>query len=65
MTIEQIRSSDKLWLTPEDISEVLDCNPHSIRVQAHEDQTKLGFPVVVIGTRTRIPRIPFLDFWGA
>ena len=64
MTLEQIRASDKLWLTPDDVAEVLECNPQAIRVQAHEDPTRLGFPAIVVGTRTRIPRIPFLNYFG-
>lgn len=64
MTLEQIRASDKLWLFPEDVAEVLGCNPQSIREQAHDDPSKLGFPTIVVGTRTRIPRIPFLNYFG-
>ena len=64
MTLNEIRQSDKLWLLPDDIAEVLECNPQAIRDQAQKDQLKLGFPVVVVGTRTRIPRIPFLEFFG-
>lgn len=64
MTLEQIRASDKLWLLPDEVAEVLECNPQSIREQAHDDPSKLGFPTIVVGTRTRIPRIPFLHYFG-
>lgn len=29
-----------------------------------ERQERLGFPVMVTGNRTKIPRIPFLKFCG-
>ena len=64
MTIEEIRQSDEAFLKPADIASLLECNPQYIREQARKDPTLLGFPVVVIGSRTRIPRKPFLQFLG-
>lgn len=64
MSIEEIRQSDKLWLTPADIAPVLGCDPQVIRIQAHTAPERLGFPVVVVKSRTKIPRIPFLNFIG-
>lgn len=60
MTFEQIRKSDKDFLTAEDISEVVGCNKFSIITQAKEDASKLGFPVNVMQTRVRIPRLAFI-----
>ena len=62
MTLAEIRSSDALMLTPADIAPILGCDPQCIRDQARTDPSVLGFPVSVIKTRTRIPRIPFLNF---
>ena len=64
MTLEEIRQSDKVFLTPADIAPVLGCNPNWIRRAAHDAPELIGFPVCVIGTRTRIPRKPFLAFIG-
>lgn len=50
------------FLTPEQVAPLLGCKAHGIRVQARENPALLGFPVSVIGTRTRIPRIPFIEF---
>ena len=36
--------------------------PNYIRHQAQNDPDKLGFPVVVAGTRVRIPKEGFLYF---
>lgn len=60
MTLNDIHTSPRLWLTAEEIAPIIGCNAHAIRVQAHEDPGKLAFPVVVIGRRVRIPRVGFL-----
>lgn len=59
MTLDEIRASDKAVLTPADVAPVLGVNPQSIRAA---DPVDLGFPVTKIGTRTLIPRKPFLAF---
>lgn len=64
MTLAEIKASDKTMLLPKDVAPVLGCDPHSIRIQAHEYPEGLGFPVVVIGNRTLIPRKRFLEFMG-
>lgn len=62
MTMDEIKKSDRAFLLPADIAPVLGCNPHQIRLTAREYPEALGFPVTVIGTRTRIPRIPFIHY---
>lgn len=64
MTIAEIRSSDKIWLTPGDIAEVVGSDPQQIRMTAREFPERLGFPVTIIGKYTRFPRIPFLRYLG-
>ena len=64
MTLDEIRASDKTMLLASDVAPVLGCDPHSIRIQAREYPEQLGFPVVVIGNRTLIPRKPFLAYLG-
>ena len=64
MTIDDIINADRAYLTPADIVPILGCDPQSIRVQAHKNPQVLGYPVIIIGRRIRIPRIPFLIFLG-
>lgn len=64
MTVNELLESDQLYLSPADIAPILHCDPQCIRVQAQHDSSKLGFPTIIIGTRIRIPRIPFLKFLG-
>lgn len=63
MTISEIRQSKKTVLTPNDVFELLSCRRYDINLQARNDPSKLGFPVVVMGTRVKIPREAFLRFW--
>lgn len=64
MTIQEIIISEKAYLTATDISPVLNCDPQCIRIQAQQNPEMLGFPVIVIGRRIRIPRLSFLRFMG-
>ena len=64
MTIDEIRASDKAYLLPVDVAGILECDPQCIRILARTDRDALGFPVCVVGRRTKIPRIPFLRFMG-
>lgn len=50
------------FITPAQAAPVIGCSPQTIRIMAREKPAALGFPVVVIGTRTRIPRVPFLRY---
>lgn len=64
MTVDEIRASERVLLRPEDIAPVLGCNPQAIRSAARSEPGLLGFPVLVIGRQTKIPRKPFLAFLG-
>lgn len=64
MTVQEIKASDAIMLKPEDVADVLSCNPHLIRVAARDNPELLGFPVTRIGNRTKIPRKAFLRFLG-
>ena len=59
-----IAASDETMLTPAQVAPVLGCNPQDIRVTARQAPELLGFPVAVIGTRTKIPRRAFLRWAG-
>ena len=60
MTLDEIKRSDKAVLTPGDIAEVLGSDQQTIRVQARTAPEKLGFNVVVVGSRTKVPRLAFI-----
>lgn len=62
MTLEEIKRMDSVMITPAIAAPVIGCDPQLIRLQARERPELLGFPVVVVGTRTKIPRIPFIRY---
>lgn len=62
MTLEEIRRSDKAFLTPGDIAPVLGSDPQTIRVTARTAPERIGFPFTFTGNRMKIPRVPFLIF---
>lgn len=64
MTIAEMIVSDKAVLIPKDIAPVLQCDPYTISLMARDCPERLGFPVCRVGTRTKIPRIPFLKWLG-
>ena len=50
----------KVYCVPEDLREILDTDPKTIRSMAHDCPEKIGFKVVVLGKRVCIPIIPFV-----
>lgn len=62
MTLKELRECDKAYLTAVDVADLLEAAPESIRDQARDDPKGFPFPVVVIGTRVKIPRAPFAEF---
>jgi len=64
MKLEELKEKRPLFVTADDIAEIIGCNPANIRSQAQSDKDKLGFPVMVVGTRVKIPTKPFLKFIG-
>ena len=63
MTIEDIKKMNKEVLTPGDIAPVLGCDPNLIRWQAKQDIKKLGFPASKMGSRIKIPKQGFINWW--
>ena len=64
LTLDELIDSDKESYTPDDICGVLGVDPHSIRIAAKQRPDLLGFNFFFIGTRMKIPRIPFLQKMG-
>jgi len=62
VTYSEIKASCSDMLTAAEVADVVGASPITIRAQAHECPEKLGFPVVVLGNRVRIPRLAFIRF---
>lgn len=53
-----------IFMNTNEAAKYLKCDPYSLRSQAQDDPSKLGFPVMVIGQRVKIPRWSFFKFLG-
>lgn len=62
MTLEEIKASDEPFLNTTDIADIVGSDACDIRTQAHNDPTKLGYPVTVCGRRIKVPRRAFLHW---
>ena len=62
MTLDELKNSNKNILTAAEIAPIVGADPNVIRYQAQEEPDKLGFPVIVMKSRVKIPRIPFIKF---
>ena len=63
MTLDDLRKVDRDWLLAREVAPILGTDPHSIRVAAKVAPGRLGFPVCIIGSRVRIPKKPFIQYW--
>lgn len=64
-TLPELASkADREYFTADEICNVLGANPQTIRDTARQRPELLGFPVILTGSRVKIPRIPFLRFMG-
>ena len=64
MTLEELIASDKTVLSPGDVAQVLNSDPHTVRCTARQRPELLGFQFFFSGNRMKIPRIPFLRILG-
>ena len=62
MTLNDIRQIDREYLLPREVADILGTDAQAIRVCARSNPAALGFPVVRLGTRIKVPRLPFLRF---
>lgn len=62
MTLTDLERLGTPTITPAQAGAVLGIDPNTIRWQARDNPAALGFPVIVVKSRTYIPRLPFLRF---
>lgn len=62
MTLESVKSMTDEVITPAVASELLGCDPQWLRIAARTRPDLLGFPVIVMGSRVKIPRRAFIRF---
>ena len=60
MTLSELEKLDKEVLVPTDIAPILGCTPYSINVATKDGKNPFPFPIIRMGTRVRIPKMPFI-----
>lgn len=63
MTIQEIKATEKPFLTCADIAPAIGSDPHALRLEARKPNSRLGFPVLLIGTRVKIPTAGFVAWY--
>lgn len=64
MTLQDIAQIPGDVLSANEVAEYLHCSPQLIREQARTKPELLGFKVIVVGTKTMIPKMPFINYMG-
>lgn len=68
MTLKEIAALDRDFLIPSEIAPILGTTSYAISTTVREDKergtNRFPFPTIRVGTRTKIPRIPFLEAMG-
>lgn len=62
MTLEELKNTEAATVNVGDIAEILGSTPQTIRVAARQRPDLLGFPIIIMGSRVKIPRLPFIKF---
>jgi hypothetical protein len=62
MTLKEIELLDKETLTPAEVASCTGFDRQYLTIEAREHPENLGFPVIVVGHRTKIPKEAFLKF---
>ena len=58
--LSRIEALPKDMLVPADIAKFLGCTPYTINVVTEDGKNPFPFPVIRMGRRVRIPKIPFI-----
>lgn len=58
--LDRIEALDKEMLVPADIAKYLGCSAYTINVATEGGKNPFPFPVIRMGRRVRIPKMPFL-----
>jgi hypothetical protein len=61
-SIDEVNALEREYLTPRQASGILKCTPYAINIQVKLEPESLGFPVIILGSRVRIPKKPFIKF---
>lgn len=62
MTLAEIETLDREILTPAQVAPLLSMDQQTFRLQARFRPDLIPFPVIVVKSRVKVPKRPFLNF---
>ncbi|EOS55307.1 hypothetical protein C814_03153 [Anaerotruncus sp. G3(2012)] len=62
MTLEEVEAIPRETLLATEVAQCIGCDPNFIRFEARQNPARLGFPVICVGSRVKIPKQAFLRF---
>lgn len=60
LSLDDVRAMDREMLTADVVSQVVEIDPHALRLMARERPELLPFPYMVYGHQVRFPRLAFI-----
>lgn len=58
--LDRIEALPKEMLVPTDVAKYLGCSAYTINIATRDGKNPFPFPVIRVGNRVRIPKIPFI-----
>lgn len=58
--LDRIEALDKEMLVPTDICKYIGCSAYTINIATRDGKNPFPFPVIRLGNRVKIPKVPFL-----
>lgn len=58
--LERIAALPKTMLVPTDVCRYLNCTAYSINIAVRDGNNPFPFPVIKMGNRVKIPKVPFI-----
>ena len=63
-TLQDLISYPKDFFTPQQVGDVLGCDPQNLRVMARQRPELMRFEFQIVGNRVKFPKRPFLRYMG-
>ena len=60
--LDDIEKIEGEMLSPKIVADILEVNVKTLRNAVYNSQQDLGFPIIKIGKRFKIPKTPFLNY---
>ena len=63
-TLQDLINCQKDFFTPQQVGDVLGCDPQNLRIMARQRPELMRFEFQIVGNRVKFPKRPFLRYMG-